>query len=156
MGWKRMLAYISGSVNQELLLRIEYLIAENRILRNQIKGRLLLTQGERKTLAEIGHRLGQKALEEVANLFKPETILGWHRQMIARKFDGSKYRRYPGRPKTGMELEALIVRMAKENRSWGYDRIVGALANVGYAVSDKGRLRPWSTLKRGVMIWIGF
>ncbi|MHB8483359.1 MAG: hypothetical protein ACYDBV_11605, partial [Nitrospiria bacterium] len=75
MNWKSMLAYISGSVNQELLLRIEYLTTENRILRNQIKGRLLLTNGERQTLAEIGHRLGQKALKEVANLVKPETIL---------------------------------------------------------------------------------
>ncbi|HXN07628.1 MAG TPA: hypothetical protein VN944_11275 [Nitrospiria bacterium] len=137
MDWKRMLAYISGSVNQELLLRIEYLIAENRILRQQCKGRLLLTNGERKDLAEIGHRLGKKVLHEVADIVKPETILRWHSQLIARKFDGSKNRRYPGRPKTGKELEYLIVRMAKENRSWGYDRIVGALANVGYTVSDK-------------------
>ncbi|MHB8481378.1 MAG: IS3 family transposase [Nitrospiria bacterium] len=137
MNWKSMLAYISCSVNQELLLRIEYLTTENRILRNQIKGRLLLTHGERQTLAEIGHRLGQKALKEVANLVKPETILRWHRQMIARKFDGSKNRKYPGRPKTMKEIEDLVLRMAQENRSWGYDRIVGALANLGHIVSDK-------------------
>jgi putative transposase len=67
---------------------------------------------------------------------KPDTILGWHRQLIARKFDGSKNRTYPGRPRTEAELESLIVRMAEENRSWGYDRIVGALANLGYKVSD--------------------
>ena len=137
MGWKRLLAYISGSVDQELLLRNEYLVTENRILRNQLKGRLRLTDGERKTLAEIGKRLGKKALDEVANIVKPETILAWHRRLIARKFDGSKNRASQGRPKIEGELETLIVRLAKENRSWGYDRIVGALANLGYTVSDQ-------------------
>lgn len=137
MGWKRLLAYISGTVDQELLLRNEYLVTENRILRNQIKGRLRLTDGERRTLAEIGKRLGKKALTEVANIVRPETILAWHRKLIARKFDGSKNKKSPGRPKTEAELEALIIRLAKENRSWGYDRIVGALANIGYAVSDQ-------------------
>ena len=137
MDWKRLLAYISGSVDQELLLRNEYLGIENRILKNQLKGRLRLTDGERKTLAEIGKRLGKKALDEVANIVRPETILAWHRRLIARKFDGSKKRTAPGRPRTGFELEALILRMAKENRSWGYDRIVGALANLGYTVSDQ-------------------
>ncbi len=137
MDWKRLLAYISGSVDQELLLRNEYLVTENRILRNQLKCRLRLTDGERKTLAEIGKRLGKKALDEVANIVKPETILAWHRRLIARKFDGSKKRKLPGRPKTEAELEALIVRLAKENRSWGYDRISGALANLGYTVSNQ-------------------
>ncbi len=63
MDWKKLLAYITGSVDQELLLRNEYLAAENRILRNQLKRRLRLTDGERQTLAEIGKRLGKKALE---------------------------------------------------------------------------------------------
>ena len=98
MDWKTMLAYISGSVDEELLLRNEYLVAENRILRNQIKGRLRLTDGERRTLAEIGKRLGKQALEVVANIVKPETLLGWHRRLVAKKFDGSKNRQYPGRP----------------------------------------------------------
>lgn len=136
MDWKRILGYISGSVNEELLLRIEYLVSENSILKGQIKGRILLSDAERKTLAQIGKRLGRKALEEIASIVKPETILGWHRQLIARQFDGSKNRTYPGRPRTDAELETLIVRMAQENRSWGYDRIVGALANLGYRVSD--------------------
>lgn len=137
MDWKRVLAYISGSVDQELLLRNEYLIAENRIVRKQIKGRLLLTDGERNSLAEIGKRLGRKALQQVANIVKPETILKWHRTMIARTFDGSRKRTSPGRPGTEGDLEALIVRLAKENRTWGYDRIAGALANLGYTVSDR-------------------
>ena len=75
MNWKRMLAYISGSVDQELLLRNEYFVTENRILKNQIKGRLQLTDSERISLAEIGQRLGRKALEEVAQIVRPETIL---------------------------------------------------------------------------------
>ncbi len=84
MDWKRLLAYISGSVDDALLLRNEYLVTENRILRAQIKGRLKLTDGERKTLAEIGKKLGKKALEEVVNIVKPETILAWHRRLVAK------------------------------------------------------------------------
>jgi transposase len=137
MDWKTLLAYITGTVDQELLLRNEYLVTENRILRNQCKGRVRLSDGERKTLAEIGYKLGKHALAEVATIVKPETILAWHRTLVARKFDGSQQRKAPGRPKIDPELEALIVRMAQENRSWGYDRIVGALANLGLTVSDQ-------------------
>ena len=137
MDWKHLLAYISGTVDQELLLRNEYLVTENRILRNQLKGRVRLSDGERKALAEIGHRLGKQALQEVAQIVKPDTILGWHRKLIVQKFDGSTRRQSPGRPKTEAILEDLIVRMAQDNRSWGYDRIVGALANLGYTISDQ-------------------
>ncbi len=70
-------------------------------------------------------------------MVKPETILSWHRKLVARKFDGSKKRIYPGRSRIDQELEALIVRIGRENRSWGYDRIVGALSNLGHQVSDK-------------------
>src|ERR671935_570857 len=135
MDWKHLLAYITGTVDQELLLRNEYLVTENRILRHQITGRVRLTDAERKTLAEIGYKLGKQALVEVATIVKPETILGWHRTLVAQKFDGSQHRQSPGRPKIAEELEALIVRIAQENRSWGYDRIVGALANLGLTVS---------------------
>src|SRR5437016_14100807 len=78
MPWKALLAYITGSVDQELLLRNEYLVTENRILRHQITGRVRLSDGERKTLAEIGKRLGKQALAEVANIVTPDTILAWH------------------------------------------------------------------------------
>jgi putative transposase len=135
MDWKILLAYITGSVDQELLLRNEYLVTENRMLRDQLKGRVRLRDGERKALAEIGHKLGKKALADVATIVKPATILAWHRKLVAQKFDGSKQRKTPGRPRIDPELEALIVRMAQENRSWGYDRIVGALANLGLTVS---------------------
>ena len=137
MDWARILAYITGTVDQELLLRNEYLVAENRILREQINGRLLLSDAEKKTLAEIGYRLGRKTLEDVANAAKPDTILGWYRKLVAQKFDGSKARRKVGRPQVDDDIEQLIIRMARENRSWGYDRIVGALANLGHRVSDQ-------------------
>jgi hypothetical protein len=137
MDWARMLAFVTGTVDQELLARIAYLAAENRILKAQLKGRLKLSDAERATLAEIGHRLGRKALAEVATVARPDTILAWYRKLVARKFDGSKARRSPGRPRIKREIEQLIVRMARENRDWGYDRIVGALANLGYKVSDQ-------------------
>jgi putative transposase len=137
MEWKTMLSYVTGSVDQELLLRNEYLLAENRILRNQIQGRLRLNNSERKSLAEIGARLGRKALAQVATVVKPETILAWHRRLVAKKFDGSKQRGRAGRPATDPELEQLILRLARENRDWGYDRIQGAVQNLGYTVSDQ-------------------
>jgi len=137
MNWARILAYVTGTVDQELLLRNEYLVSENRILKAQLKGRLRLSDAERAKLGEIGHRLGRRVLAEVANVARPDTILGWYRELVARKFDGSKARRSPGRPRIKREVEQLIVRMATENPDWGYDRIVGALANLGYQVSDQ-------------------
>jgi transposase InsO family protein len=137
MDWKQLLAYITGSVDQELLRRNESLVTENRILRQQITGRVHLTDVERKTLAEIGHTLGKKALEEVASIVKPETILAWYRKLIAQKYDGSQHRKALGRPRIDEELEALVVRMAQDNRRWGYDRIAGALAHLGYTISDQ-------------------
>jgi transposase len=137
MDWMRILAYITGTVDQELILRNEYLATENRILKAQIKTRLRLNDAERVTLAEIAHRLGRKALEDVANVMRPDTIMGWYRRLVAHKFDGSKSRRYPGRPRIDGEIEQWVVRMASENSDWGYDRIAGAMANLGYRLSDQ-------------------
>src|SRR5260221_8507514 len=125
----RLLAYVTGLVNQKLLLQNEYLAAENRILRAHLPTRLRLSDPQRSTLAEIGKRLGRKALEQVACVAKPDTILAWYRRLIAQKFDGSRQRSYPGRPPVQREIVELVVQMARENPSWGYDRIVGALAN---------------------------
>ena len=83
------MASITETVDQELLLRNAYLITENRIRRNQIKGRVQLSDGERRALAEIGQKLGKQALREVATIVKPDTILGWHRTLVAQKFNGS-------------------------------------------------------------------
>ena len=129
MDWKTMLSYISGSVDEELLLRNEYLVAENRVFGNQIQGRLRLTDGERRFLAEIGKRLGKQALDEGASIVNPDTVLGWHRRLVAKKFDSSKNRQYPGRPRVDADIEEPVVRLAKENKSWGYDRIAEALAS---------------------------
>jgi putative transposase len=137
MDWARILAYTTGTVDQELLPRNEYLAAENRFLRAQLNGCLRLADAERATLGEIGFRLGRKALSEVATAGQPDTILAWHRRLIARKFEGSRARRVLGRPRIDKEVEELIIRTAEENRSWGYDRIVGALANLGHEVSDQ-------------------
>jgi putative transposase len=137
MDWKQLLVYLTGSVDQELLVRNEYLVTENRILRQQITGRVRLSDSERKTLAELGKKLGRKALEDIATIVTPETLLAWHRKFIAKKFDGSQQRKTLGRPTIDAELEALVVRLAQENRSWGYDRIVGALRHLGYTISDQ-------------------
>jgi hypothetical protein len=113
------------------------LAAENRIMKAQLKGRLKLSDAERGALGEIGHRLRRKVLADVATVARPDTILGWYRKLVARKFDGSKARRGPGRPRIKRGVEQLIIRMASENRDWGYDRIAGALANLGYEISDQ-------------------
>jgi putative transposase len=102
-------------VDQELLLRNECLTAENRILRAQIRGRLLLSEAEKATLAEMAHRPGRKALRDVAAAAKPDTLMGWYRKLIAKKFDGSKFRKSVGRPPVEEEIEGLAVRMAREN-----------------------------------------
>ena len=120
MDWKQLLASITGSVDEELRLRNAYLAVENRILRNQIKARrLLLTDAERKTLAEMGHQLGRQALQEIATIAQPDTILAWHRKFIDQQDVSSPQRQSVGRPRIDKELEDLVVRMARENRSWG-------------------------------------
>jgi putative transposase len=133
----RLLAYVTGMVNRQLLLQNEYLLAENRILRAHLPARLLLTDPERSTLAVLGKRLGRQGLEPVASAAKPDTILAWFRKLVAHKFDGSRERLYPGRPPIRREITELIVRMARENSGWGYDRIAGALRNLGHHVSDQ-------------------
>jgi putative transposase len=117
-----------------MLARNEYLTAENRILKAQLNGRLERSDAERSTLGEIGHRLGRTALAEVATVAKPDTILAWYRKLVVHKFDGSNARRGPGRPRVTRKVEQLMVRLAEENRDWGYDRIAGGVANLGYRV----------------------
>ena len=112
--WMRLLAYVTGLVNQELLLRNEYLMAENRILKAQIKGRLRLSDGERSALAKIAKRLGRKALREIASVAKPDTILAWYRKLVARKFEGSQGCPSRGRPRVEKDVEQLVVKMARD------------------------------------------
>jgi hypothetical protein len=96
--WARTLSFVTGLVNQELLLRNEYSAAENRILRAHLPARLRWSDAERSSLGEIAKRLGRKALQEIARVGKPDTLLAC-RQLMAHKFDGSGRRGYPGRPR---------------------------------------------------------
>jgi hypothetical protein len=107
------------------------------MFRAHLPNRLLLTDPERSTLAVLGRRLGRQGLEPVASAARPDTILAWFRKLVAQKFDGSRHRLYPGRPPIGREITELIVRLARENSGWGYDRIAGALDNLGHRVSDQ-------------------
>jgi putative transposase len=116
---------------------IEYLRAENRVLRSRLGAkRLRLTDAERRLLAEKGKPLGRKRLAEVASLASPETILRWYREKVAAKYDGSRARRGAGRPRSPNERVRQLLTMARENPSWGYTRLRGALKNLGL---DLGR-----------------
>src|SRR5262247_4502701 len=137
MDWKKLLGAVTNSLDQELRLRHECLLAENRLLRQQVRGRLLLTDSDRKELAAIGQQLGRKALAEIETVAKADTILAWNRKCAPPQCAGAKPCPSAGRPRMNQEIEDLVVRMAQEKRSWGYDRIVGALANLGYSLSDQ-------------------
>jgi len=123
---------LAGWMNQRQQNVIEYLREENRVLREQLGDRRLrFNDDRRRRLAVRAKGLGRKLLMEIATLVTPTTSLAWHRKLIAQKYDGSA-RRKPGRPVTRKDLAALVVRMAEENRDWGYRRIQGALSNLGH------------------------
>jgi len=129
-----LLVTLSGLVNRQQQHVIEYLVEENRVLREQLKGhRLRLTDDARRRLAVKGHRLGRRLLNRVATIVTPDTILRWHRRLIAEKWTYA--RKGPGRPGTMKKVAALIVRMATENPTWGYSRIQGALKNLDHRVA---------------------
>jgi putative transposase len=127
-----MLIAVAGWMNQPQQHAIDYLREENRVLREQLGSRRLrLNDNQRRRLAAKAVGLGRRLLAEIATIVTPETLLAWHRKLIAQKYDGSR-QRGPGRPRTVGEIEALVVRMAEENRDWGYRRILGALSNLGH------------------------
>ena len=131
-----LLIAVAGWMNQEQQHAIAYLREENRILRAHLgPRRLRFTDEQRRSLAAVARLVGRKVLADIATVITPDTLLRWHRKLIANKYDGSASRR-PGRPATGTELEALIVRMATENRTWCYERIRGALGNLGHEVAS--------------------
>ena len=132
MSWKKLLESVSESLNDHLRLRNDYLMAENRILRHQMTGRLQLTDNERQELAALGAKLGKQALQDIATIAKPETILAWNRKFADQQPTTSLPPKGVGRPRVDHGIEAVVIRMARENRSWGYDRIQGALQNLGY------------------------
>jgi putative transposase len=129
-----LLVALLGWLEREQPDVIAFLREENRALKAQLTGRRLrLNDVQRRRLAVLGQRLGRGVLREVATLVTPDTILRWHRELIARKWTYA--RRRPGRPQVLAEIRRLVVRMATENPSWGYTRIQGALKNVGHRVA---------------------
>ena len=134
--WHILLAALSGFVNQRQQQIIEFQNAQIEALLKQLgKKRLLLDDDQRCLLAVKAHAIGRKALREITTIFTPDTILRWHRNLVAKKFDSSDKRK-PGRPRIRQVVVDAILRFARENPSWGYDRIQGAMKNLKYYISD--------------------
>src|SRR5882762_3818859 len=123
---------LTGWLDRREREAVGYLIDENRLLRRQLgTRRLRLTDDDRRQLAARAYRVGRVALREIATIATPDTLLRWHRRLIARKWT---YARRPGRRNVLVEVRRLVVRIAEENPTWGYTRIQGALKNVGHRV----------------------
>ena len=140
--WQVLLLILAGLINRDLQEVIDYLVMENRVLREKIGSkRILLSDNQRRRLAVKGKTLGRKRLKELGAIFSPDTILRWHRQFIAQKWDYSdrskQSNKQVGRPETHPDIVKLVLRFATENPTWGYDRIAGALANVGHELSGQ-------------------
>jgi putative transposase len=138
--WQRLLASLAGWSTRQQQEIIEYLRTENQILKEKLsKRRIVLTDDQRRRLAVKGKVLGRRVLETIGTLFTPDTILRWHRLLVAQKWDYSdRGKKKPGRPPVADEIRTLVVRLASENPTWGYDRIQDALANLGHT----RRMRP--------------
>jgi len=164
-GLQFLVAAVAGWVNRHQLEVIEYLQDENRLLRKRLgPGRLRFSDAERRRLARAAHKVGRKGLLAIDNVVTPDTLLRWYRDLVAQKYDGSR-RRGVGRPRTAVEIEQLVVRMASENPGWGYTRIRGALYNVGHEIGrntikriliangidpapERGKRMSWETFLR--------
>ena len=122
----------AGWVHRHQLIVIEFLQAENRLLKDRLRGRRIrFTDAERALLARKAKAVGRKGLLELDTIVSPDTLLRWHRQLVAQKWN-FVHRRRPGRPGIMREISHLILRMAQDNPSWGYTRIQGALANLSH------------------------
>jgi len=158
--WQFLALTFAGWVNRSQQDAIEYLKEENRVLREQLVARRpCFTDEQRRRLA--AKALCRENLKEIAELVTPDTLLRWYRELIAAKYDGSQRRR-PGRPRAAETIRELVLTMAKENSSWEYTRICGALANMGHEVGrntvkrilaehgiepapERDKRTPWST-----------
>jgi transposase len=130
-----LLVMLSEYVRREQEKQIEYLQAESQVLRETIGGnRVLLTHDQRRRLAIKGKALGRRRLEEVTIIAQADTVLRWHRELIENPEQRSDSRHAAGRPRIDQEVVSLVLRMAKENESWGYKRIQGQLSNVGFRI----------------------
>ena len=125
---------LAGWLNRHQQAVIDYLIEENRVLKEQLEGqRLRFTDDQRIRLAVKAKVLGRRLLDELEALVTPDTLLAWYRKLIAQKWTYTRKGR--GRPRIAQEITDLILRMARENVSWGYDRIQGAHANLGHIIA---------------------
>ncbi len=126
---------VAGFIQRQQQDVIEYLLKENRVLGEQLRGRrLVLTDAQRRRLALRARKLGRAMLSQLASMVTPDTLMRWYRRLVARKYDGSSERR-PGRPRVGDEIERLVLKFASENPRWGYARIRGALSSLGHQVA---------------------
>jgi putative transposase len=158
-----LLMTLAGWVNRSQQDVIEYLQEENRVLREHLGGRrLLFTDFQRRRLAILAKRISRQRLSGIGPVVTPDTLIRWYRTLVARKYDGSKARR-TGRPRTPVDIERLIVRMAQGNPRWGYTRIRGALRNLGHEVGRNAIKRILSvngiqpaTIRRKGMSWETF
>ena len=157
-----LLLVLAGWVNRQQQDVIDYQQEENRVLRAGLRGkRLKLSDDDRRRLAVKAQALGREALAQIASVATPATLLRWYRCLIAAKYDGSK-NRSPGRPPTAKDIRELIVRVARENPTWGYTRLRGALKNLGHELGrniikrllaehgiapapERGKSMSWST-----------
>ncbi len=157
-----LLMIAAGWVQRHQLIVIEFLQAENRLLKARLRGRRIrFTDAERALLARKAKAVGRKALLELDTIVSPDTLLRWHRRLVAQKWNFVE-RRSPGRPGIMRRISELIVRMAQESPGWGYTRIQGALGNLSHRVGrgtianvlkrngiepspERSRRTPWST-----------
>src|ERR1035437_2518141 len=126
---------LAGWINRNQQNVIEYLQEEVEVLREQLGGKPRVNDDQRRRLATKAKKIGLKRLKEIAAIVTPRTLLGWHQRLIASKYDGSAMRA-PGRPPTPREVRELVLRMARENRSWGYTRLQGAIKNLGHEIGQ--------------------
>src|SRR5450631_4837383 len=127
-----LLMMLAGWVNRQQLIVIEFLQAENRLLKERLRGkRIRFTDAERALLARKAKAVGRKALLELETIVSPDTLLRWHRRLIAEKWN-FVHRRGLGRPWIMQEIAALIVRMAQDSP-------------VGDTPGFKGRWVTWAT-----------
>jgi putative transposase len=136
--WLTMVTCLAYCLDQELWKAIDYLKEQVRVLKKQQEKerRILLDNRQRTRLATKAKRLTRELLEQTTVLFTPETVLGWYRKLIAQKYDGSKNRRTPGRPKISQEIIDLVVRFREENPHWGYTRIRDYIVHLGYKIGE--------------------
>jgi hypothetical protein len=136
--WQLLVTIVAGWINHEQQQLIEYLRTENQVLQEKLgKRRILLNDDQRRRLAVKGKVLGRKLLGEISTLFTPDTILRWHRLLVAQKWDYCDKRTTVGRPATPQEVVDLVLKVAQENPTSGYDRIADGLANLGHEVSSQ-------------------